>query len=70
VCDANAAGVASNTSAVVTMPSDLPRVRAKYSPISSTRGLSKLSEPSSDAVGTVSSGNTRCWSLLLLLPVD
>jgi hypothetical protein len=38
------------------------RVRARYSPISSTRGLSKLS--------VVSSGNTPCWLLFDLLPVE
>jgi len=50
VWEANAAGVASNTSAVVTMPSALPCVRCRYSDRYSMRGLSKAS--------VVSSGNT------------
>ena len=62
VCTAQAAGVASKTSAVVTIPSDLPWVRARYSPMYSMRGLSKAS--------SVSSGKTPSWLLLFLLPVE
>ena len=58
---ANAAGVASKTSEVVTMPVDLPCVRARYSPMYSTRGLSNTS--------SVSSGNTPSWPFWALLPV-
>ena len=60
VCTALPAGVASNTSAVVTRPKALPWVRCKYSLRYSMRGLSK--------VATVSSGNTPSSLLLFLLP--
>ena len=58
---AKAEGVASVTSAVVTMPSHFPCVRARYSARCSTRGLSKRSG--------VSSGNTPTCPLSALLPV-
>jgi len=62
VCEAQAAGVASKTSDVVTGPSAFFCVRTRNSPRYSTRGLSKLS--------VVSSGNTPCWLLLPLFPEE